>query len=93
MLDFRYRVVDPDKAVPILDFKVKPYLVDHKSGAKFAVPNPPKVGSLRQTTRSGKPVANRVYCVLFANPGRLIEAGNKVTVVIGDFRAENLTVE
>lgn len=93
MLDFRYRVIDPDKALPILDHKVKPYLIDQKSGAKFEVPKPPKVGSMRQTTRSGEPKANRVYFILFGNLGRLVEAGNKVTVVIGDFRAEDLIVQ
>ena len=93
MMDFRYRVVDPDKAIPILDFKIKPYLIDQKSGAKFEVPTTAKVGSLRQTTRSGKPQVNRVYFVLFGNPGRSVKAGDKVTVVIGEFRAEDLTVQ
>jgi len=92
ILDFRYRVIDPDKALPILDHKVKPYLVDQKSGAKFEVPMPPKIGSLRQTARSGAPKAGKTYFILFSNPGRSVEAGDKVTVVIGDFRAENLIV-
>ena len=93
MLDFRYRVIEPDKAHPILDFKVKPYLIDQKSGAKFQVPNPPKVGSLRQTSRSGRPQANRIYFILFSNPGRSVQVGDKVTVVVGDFRAEDLIVQ
>jgi hypothetical protein len=38
-------------------------------------------------------VEQRTYFALFANPGRQIEAGDKVTVVIGDFRAEDLIVE
>jgi len=93
MLDFRYRVIDPDKAGPILDPKVKPYLIDQKSGAKFTVPITPKVGSLRQTSRSGPPQTNRVYFMLFGNPGDRVRPGDKVTVVVGDFRAENLIVQ
>lgn len=90
MLDFRYRVLDPEKAAPLFDRKVKPLLIDQATGAKFAVPEPPKVGALRNTR---KPVANKNYFVIFANPANYVKKGNKVTVVIGDFRAENLVVE
>ncbi|MEW6569797.1 MAG: hypothetical protein AB1390_01280 [Nitrospirota bacterium] len=89
MLDFRYRVIDPEKAQPIFDRKEKPYLIDQASGAKFMVPSPPKVGPLRT---SNPPQADRTYFILFANPGKYVKQGNKVTVVIGDFRAEDLTV-
>lgn len=90
MLDMRYKVIDAEKAIPIFDRKVRPYLIDQASGAKFAVPNPPKTGPLRTSDR---PQAGRNYFIFFANPGRFIKPGSKVTVVIGDFRAENLTVE
>lgn len=91
MLDFRYRVVDPNKAAPLLSRRAKPYLIDEASGAKLIVPAPPKVGSLRQ--KSSQPRADKIYFVIFSNPGRLVKRGNKVTVVIGDFKAENLVVE
>jgi hypothetical protein len=90
MLDFRYRVLDPTKAAPLLDRSVKPHLIDQASGAKVIVPSPPKIGPLRTTQA---PQAGRSYFVIFANPGVYIERGSKVTVVIGDFRAEDLTVE
>ena len=92
MLDFRYRIVDPDKAAAITDPKLKPYLIDQTSGAKFIVPNPPKIGPLRQTSRSGKPEAGRTYFIVFGNPGQYIKQGSKVSVVIGDFKAEDLIV-
>ncbi len=90
MLDFRYRLTDPEKARPLFDRGIKPYLIDETSGAKLLVPNAPKLGALRQTPKN--PVAGKNYFVLFTNPG-VVKAGNKATVVIGDFRAENLTVE
>ena len=93
MLDFRYRIVDPNKALPIVDRRNKPYLIDQASGSRFMVPNPPKLGPLRQTTKYGKPKEGRTYFILFANPGRFINQGSEATVVIGDFRVENLTVE
>jgi hypothetical protein len=90
MLDFRYRVLDPEKAMPLFDRNFKPYLVDEATGAMFVVPESPKVGAMR-TTRKPKP--DRNYFIIFANPGKFIKPGNKVTVVIGDFRAENLIVQ
>lgn len=90
MLDFRYRVLDPEKAMPLFDRKIKPYLVDEASGAVLAVPEPPKVGALRNTR---KPQQDRNYFILFANPGRYVQKGKRVTLVIGDFKAEHLVVE
>ena len=90
ILDFRYRVTEPEKAAPLFNRQTKPYLIDQASGKKLAVPNPPKVGPLRT---SNKPQADRVYFILFANPGGFVKTGNRVTVVIGDFKAENIVVE
>ena len=93
MLDFRYRVIDPDKAVLLTDPKIKPYLIDEASGARFMVPSGGKVGPLRSSFKSGAPEPGRIYFILFANPGKYVKQGNKVTVVIGDFKVENLTVQ
>jgi len=90
LLDFRYRVIDPEKALGFTDRSVKPYLIDQATGAKMYVPSPPKVGRLQQTSR--KPVAGRVHFVLFANPGRFVKPGAKVTVVFGDCQIKDLTV-
>jgi hypothetical protein len=93
MLDFRYRVLDPEKALPLLKRggNVRPYLIDQATGTQLFVPSSPKVGPLRQTTQ--EPTAGRVYYALFANPGAMVESGDKVTVVIGDFRAEDIVVQ
>lgn len=90
MLDFRYKVIDPAKAAPLLRRPVESYVIDQASGSKLIVPRPPKVGSLRQTTM--KPEAERIYFVMFANPGKFVKPGNKVTVAIGDMRISDLVV-
>jgi len=90
MLDFRFRVLDTAKAAPLFVRATKPYLLDPVSGAMFQVPNPPKTGPLRT---SNPPKEGVVYWMFFANPGRYLEPGASVTVVIGDFRAENLIVQ
>lgn len=91
MLDFRYRIMDVDKAQPLVDQKAQPYLINQRNGGRMSIPSSPTVGSLRQT--SIKPLAERSYFALFANPGKQIKTGDKVTVVIGDFKAEDLIVE
>jgi hypothetical protein len=93
MLDFRYRIKDPEKALPLVDRTNRPYLLHEKSGNKLPVPVPGKVGPLRQTEKYGKPKVDRNYFVMFSNPGRVVQAGDSVTVVIGDFEARNLIVE
>jgi hypothetical protein len=91
MLDFRYRVVDAEKASPLFHPTVKPYLIDQKTGTSMTVPAPPKVGALRQ--RSAKSArTNYTSFILFANPGSQIKPSDKVTIVIGDLRIENLVV-
>ncbi len=92
MLDFRYRVTDPAKAAPLLNRKIRPYLLDEASGAQLGVPDTAKLGQLRTTARN-KSVPERDCYILFANPGRFVQAGNKMTLVMGDLRIENLVVE
>jgi len=91
MIDFRYKVIDADKAAQLSNRKFKPYLIDEATGAKLLVPNTPKVGPLRQT--SVKPVAGKVYFMFFSNPGRFVKPGSRVTIVIGDFRVEHLVIQ
>jgi hypothetical protein len=91
MIDLRYRVVDREKALPIFERKARPMLID-AAGAQLAVPNTPKLGQLRSTgTRNVK--EDRVYSMIFANPGRYVERGAKLTLVIGDARFDGLVVE
>ena len=90
MIDFRYRVLDPVKARPLLDAATAPHLRDEKSGKSLAVPEGPKTGRLRN---KGVPEAGRTYFVLFQNQGGLIEKGDLVSVVIGDFIAQDLLVQ
>ena len=90
MVDFRFRVLDAAKAMPIFERKSKPCLIDQATGAAFAVPNPPKVGPLRS---GGHIKEGKVYFIFFANPAKYVKSGNKVTVVIGDFRAQDVVIQ
>ena len=92
LLDFRYRIIDPEKASHLVDRRNKAYMIDQASGKVLSVPTTAKVGPLRQTVRYGLPKKDRIYFILFGNP-HVMKSGDKVTVVIGDFKAENLIVE
>lgn len=89
MIDFRYRVLDAKKAQGLFKRENKPYLIDQTSGKVVAVPNIGKVGPLRNSNMAKE---GKIYWMFFDNISGLIKAGNKVTVVIGDFRVENLVV-
>jgi hypothetical protein len=93
IVDLRYRVLDPAKAQPLLDRKVRPVLVDEATGHRFYVPVPPIVGALRQTSRNKVIHTDRDYFMLFANPDRKLQAGSKVALYVGDQRFGNLQVE
>ena len=90
MLDFRYRVIDAEKANPLFRRKSRPQLIEQETGAQMGVYSSPKTGPMRTTNM---PKNDRNYFILFANPGKQIKVGNKVTVVIDDFKAENITVQ
>ena len=90
MIDFRYRALDAKKADTLFSGNAKPYLVHTETGKVLAVPRTAKVGPLMSTYQH-KP--NRIYWMFFGNQGKLVKAGDKVSVVIGDFRAENLLVQ
>ena len=50
MLDFRFRVLDEDKARPLFDRDSRPYVLHARSGAKLLVPRSPKIGPMRART-------------------------------------------
>ena len=91
ILDFRYRVLDPDKAAALTDRAQTAYLINEATGERHKVPKMPKMGTLRST--AVRPEAGRIYVILFANPGASIQSGDRVAVEIGAFRAEHLVVE
>ena len=90
MLDFRYRIIDPEKSKMLLDRNAKPYLLNQATGEKMPVVRS-RFGPIRHTT--AKPTVDRNYSILFSNMNKSVKKGDKVTIVIGEFKAENLVVE
>jgi hypothetical protein len=94
MVDVRYRITDPGRAAKTFLGRKHDelFLVDEATGMRFAVPTTPKVGALRQRPKADVPT-DREYFVFFANPGRHLRQGNKVTLVAGDVKIPHLALE
>lgn len=90
LIRFTWRVLDPEKAKLLNDKKLQPTLIDMTRGVQLVVPTMEKVGQLRQ---SSTPEAGKSYWMAFSNSGRPVKRGDRVTVVIGQFKAEGLMVE
>jgi hypothetical protein len=92
MLDFQFRVVDLDKALPLFDARVSPYVLAERTGIRLPVPMAEKIGALRPTNRGKNIKAGKTYHILFANPDSHMKPGETAAVVIGDFKAEHLMI-
>jgi hypothetical protein len=90
LIRFSYRVTDPARAKTLSDKASTPYLIGHRSRAVLQVPVMDKVGPLRQAQT---PVAGQEYWMVFSNKGDVVKAGERVSVIIGAFRADGLLVE
>lgn len=91
MLDLRYRITDFALARQVLKQNTPLSIVDQATGTVLAVAKSGKVGALRNVPQNDDP--GKVYWMFFANTGGLVKAGGSVTVVIGDVRIKDLTVE
>lgn len=90
MIDFRYKVVDPDKAKPLFKLQTKPAAIYDKTGDRLHVPSSAKIGSLRQ--RASTIEKDKTFFIFFGNPARTIKSGETISVIIGDFKAEHIQV-
>lgn len=94
MLEMQFRVLDENKAFPLLKKEISRYLIVEKNGSVLEVPFTQKLGALRSSVRSSNMVKkDHNYVALFANPGKHVKPGDQVTLVIGNFILENLAVQ
>ena len=94
MLDFRYRVIDPDKAASLMDYKIKPYMLVESTGARLDIPDTPKLGLLRQRPRNNSGAEkDRDYFIMFSNLGRRLKSGDMVSIVVGETKIEHLSIQ
>lgn len=86
LIEFRYQVVDPDKAVAMIhDASVHPVLVVEDTGQTLVLASPHRHSADMQL--------GGTYFFLIANAHNALHDGSSVTLVMGDARLEHLAVE
>lgn len=88
LIRFTWRILDPDKAKLLNDKKVQSMLIDPQAGVQLIVSAMEKVGQLRQssTRRQANPTGWHSQTVVPVKRDR-------VTIVIGQFKAEGSIVK
>lgn len=86
LVDLRYQIIDPNKALPIVEDPTKrPEIIAEDNGIdiKSALLMPPKHDL----------VAGRTYFILYGNVRGAVKRGRPVTIVVGDHRIEHLIAQ
>jgi len=86
-------VLDAQKAAPLLNGKIQPSLLDEARSARLGVPDTPTLGRIRQTSRNGVINTDRSYFIMFGNPGKALQSGDKVSLLLGPVKITELTVQ
>jgi hypothetical protein len=85
LVDLRYQVVDPDKAVALHDRRTPPALVDEETGLV--------VNQLfMDHSHQGPQQVGVKYYLVFNNPGNWVHRGSRVTVLLGDAEVQHVVV-
>jgi hypothetical protein len=86
LLDLRYQVVDPSKAVTVHEAKTPPAIIDEHTGL---VLNRLLMGHAHHGQL--KPAVS--YYLIFENTGNWVRRGSEVTVLLGDAQVEHVVVK
>jgi hypothetical protein len=86
LLDLRYQVVDPNKAVAVHEGQTPPAIIDERTGL---VINQLLMGHAHKGQL--KPAVS--YYLVFENTGNWVRRGAKVTVLLGDAQVEHVVVK
>jgi hypothetical protein len=86
LLDLRYQVVDPNKAVAVHEDQTPPAIIDERTGL---VLNRLLMGHAHKGQL--KPAVS--YYLVFENTGNWVRRGSKVTVLLGDAQVEHVVVK
>jgi hypothetical protein len=86
LLDLRYQVVDPNKAVAVHQRETPPAIVDERTGLVFSQ-------LLMDHAHTGELKPAVTYYLVFENTGNWVRRGTEVTVLLGDAQVENVVVK
>lgn len=87
-IDVQFTVSTPEKSGAVLSPAAERYLIDQKSGTKILSPTNPRVKRLRLA--SG--VRSQNFIATFDNSKGVVKPGDQVSVVVDEYRVDNLEV-
>jgi len=87
-IDVQFMVSTPEKAGQILSPVAQRYLIDQKSGTKILAPQSPRAKRMRATAG----VASQSFIASFDNSKDVVKSGDKVSVIVDEYRVDNITV-
>jgi len=86
LLDLRYQVVDPSKAVAVHEKQTPPAIIDERTGLVIDQ-------LLMGHAHHGQLKAAVSYYLIFENTGNWVRRGSQVTVLLGDAQVEHVVVK
>lgn len=86
LVDLRFQVVDPDKALALHDDANPPALVDEATGVVVS-------DLFMGHAHSGDFKAGVTYYLIFENPGNIVQRGGVVGVLLGNTQVEHVSVD
>jgi hypothetical protein len=87
LVDLRYQVIDPDKAIGVHDPENLPVLIDEATGRVIDRAALHGAHNLTRSYRSGG-----TYFLLYQNTAGVLKQGSRVTVQIGEVKLEHVVV-
>jgi len=87
LIDVRYQVVDPYKALGLHDADSTPALIDEATGAILDRPGLHSDHKVRSLRPGG------TYYLLYQNNGGLLKPGSRITLKIGEVLLRHITVQ
>ena len=85
LIDFRFQIIDPDKAAALVSVEGRPILIAEDSGKV--------IDSLYHPPHSHNIVAGQSQYFLYNDRGGAIQRGTLVSVVLGDLRLEHIVAK
>jgi hypothetical protein len=85
LIDFRFQVLDPDKAAPLFELATRPIMIAEKTGKQ--------VDSLYHPPHGHDVVAGQSQYFIYNDNHGAIQSGTSVSVLLGDLRLEHVIAQ
>jgi hypothetical protein len=86
LLDLRYQVIDPSKAVTVHEAQTPPAIIDERTGLVLD-------RLLMGHAHHGQLKAAVSYYLIFENTGNWVRRGSEVTVLLGDAEVKHVVIK